>query len=356
MSGGVDSSVVAALLHERGCEVVGVTLSLWEDPDPCGPDGGCCTPEDILDARLVCRRIGVPHYLLGWQAAFEEDVVAPFVAAWARGETPNPCVRCNDRIKFDRLFHKTAEIGARWLATGHYARVVASGEGRPRLLRAVDHRRDQSYFLAGMGGAALAGLCLPLGELTKDQVRAEAERLDLPTKDKPDSQDICFIPDGDLAGFLARRGVLPRPGPIVDEEGREVGRHEGVHLVTIGQRRGLGVAGGLRRYVTAIDSATATVHLGSEDALRHHRVAVERWGFLRRPAPSEVLSLQVRSRGRPATVSGLTHLDERWSIELAEPLVAPAPGQAAVLYGGEGGTEVLAAGTVTRWEDLDLPS
>ena len=274
MSGGVDSSVVAALLHERGCEVVGITLSLWEDPDPDGPDGGCCTPSDILDARRVCRDLDVPHYLLNYRDPFREAVIEPFVAAYARGETPNPCVNCNDHLKFDRLVQRTRELGARWLATGHYARLHRDEDGTPRLLAGVDRGKDQSYFLGGTPPSSLAMLCMPLGGLTKAQVRDEAERLAVRTRHKPDSQDICFIPDGDVAGFVARHGGAGDPGAIVDEDGRELGRHGGVHSFTVGQRKGIGVASAEPLYVRRIDAARARLVVATADRLSATEVEV----------------------------------------------------------------------------------
>lgn len=343
MSGGVDSSVVAALLHERGCEVVGITLSLWEDPDPDGPDGGCCTPSDILDARRVCRDLGVPHYLLNYREPFREAVIEPFVAAYARGETPNPCVNCNDHLKFDRLVQRTRELGARWLATGHYARLHRDPEGRPRLLAGLDRGKDQSYFLGGTPPDSLAMLCMPLGSLTKPEVRAHAERLAVRTRNKPDSQDICFIPDGDVASFVARHGGAGEPGAIVDEDGRELGRHGGVHSFTVGQRKGIGVAAPEPLYVSRIDAARARLVVATSDRLAASEVEVGAWSWLRRPRDGEALLLKVRYRGAGSPVASVDERSDALRFTLARPARSVAPGQAAVLYAGE---EVLGGGTI----------
>lgn len=346
MSGGVDSSVAAALLHERGCEVIGITLSLWEDPDPAGAEGGCCTPDDILDARRVCRDLGVPHYLLNYREAFREQVIDPFVAAYRAGRTPNPCVRCNDHLKFDRLLERTRELSSQWLATGHYAR-IEGGEEAPRLRQGHDQGKDQSYFLAGMRPDALARLCMPLGGLTKDAVRAEAERLGVRTRHKPDSQDICFIPDGDTAAFVARQGGAGAPGEIVTEDGRVLGSHAGVHGFTVGQRKGLGIATGEPLYVQRIDAARRRLVVASSDRLGASEVRAARWSWLRRPGPGVRLVLKVRSRGPGTEVAAFEEGEGTVTFRLARPVRAVAPGQAAVLYAGD---EVLGGGTVAGAE------
>lgn len=343
MSGGVDSSVVAALLHERGCEVVGITLSLWEDVDPDGPDGGCCTPADILDARRVCRDLDVPHYLLNYREHFQAEVVEPFVRAYRSGQTPNPCVRCNNHLKFDRLLHRARELGAPWLATGHYARIVR-GETGPRLLCGVDPRKDQSYFLHGIRAESLPRLCFPLGHLSKDTVRDEAARLAVRVSQKPDSQDVCFIPDGDTAGFVARAGGAAPPGQIVDEQGRVLGRHGGVHSFTVGQRKGIGVAAPEPLYVQSIDAGRGRLVVARADRLDVTRFLAREWNWLRRPRSDEEVGVRVRYRGGPVLLESLDERDDRISIQLARPVRAVAPGQAVVLYGAE--SEVLGGGTI----------
>lgn len=343
MSGGVDSSVAAALLHARGCEVIGITLSLWAQVDACAPEGGCCTPEDILDAKKVCRILGVPHYLLDYRDAFREQVVDPFLSAWGRGETPNPCVRCNDHLKFDRLLTRARELDAPWLATGHYARVVGGAE--PKLIRAADPKKDQSYFVAGMARRALAALTLPLGGLDKEEVRRQAAAFGLPTRDKPDSQDICFVAGESSASFVRRHGFGTGPGLVRDSTGAVVGHHEGLETVTIGQRKGLRTGGGPRRYVTAVDPESNEVRVGDMATLDRWIVAVRDLRWLR-DVRDEHLWLQCRAHGRAARIARLEQREGVVVAHLAEPTMAPAAGQAAVLYAGARADEVVAAGTV----------
>src|SRR5690349_3803614 len=244
MSGGVDSSVAAALLHEAGHQVIGVTLHLW---DAEGQDkvGRCCAPEDRDDARRTCEQLGVPHYVLDERDAFRSAVVEPFMDAYLAGRTPSPCVQCNQHVKLGRLWEIAQSLGASHVATGHYARAVEGPAGEPRLLRGCDHDKDQSYFLYGVPHEILARLVFPLGSMVKDQARGEAKRLGLPNWDKPDSQELCFVPDGDVRGFIGRRrtGTASVPGPVLDESGRELTRQAGIEGFTIGQRRGLAVAG-----------------------------------------------------------------------------------------------------------------
>ena len=347
MSGGVDSSVVAALLHERGCEVIGITLSLWEDPDPCGPEGGCCTPEDILDARRVCADLGVRHYLLNYRAPFQQEVIDPFVEAYRSGETPNPCVRCNNHLKFDLLAQRTREIEAPWLATGHYARVLRDGSGRPRLFKGIDRSKDQSYFLHGTPVAALKMVCFPLGGMRKTEVRAAADRLNVRTRNKPDSQDVCFIPGGDTAAFLARQGGAAEAGEIVDEEGKVIGRHEGVHGFTIGQRKGIGIAAVDPLYVKRIDAANRRLVVATSDRLAVSELWAVDWNWLRPPQEGEATSARVRYRSAARAV-GTIDEGPPVRLRLTEPVNAVAPGQALVLYGGPDGCELLGGGTLTH--------
>lgn len=343
MSGGVDSSVAAALLHERGCTVVGITLALYESDREI--EGGCCTPEDILDARRVCRDLGVRHYLLNERIAFKEAVIDPFVAEYRAGRTPNPCVRCNNVLKFDRLLHKVRTLGFDWLATGHYARLV-EGEGGPVLRRGIDRNKDQSYFLHGTDRGALPRLCFPVGDLDKDEVRAEAHRLGVRVGDKPDSQDVCFVPGGRTADFVAQHGGAGEAGDIVDESGRLLGQHDGVHAFTVGQRRGLGVTAEEPLYVRRIDAARRRLVVATADRLDARSVQAGGWNWLRRPDPAEPVFLQVRHRGRAEPVSAIEEHVDRLGFELERPLRAIAPGQAAVLYGGPQGDELLGGGTI----------
>ncbi len=350
MSGGVDSSVAAALLAERGCDVVGITLSLYEAPADDAFEGGCCTPEDVSDARRVCSDLGVPHYVLNYREDFDRSVIDPFVRAYQAGRTPNPCVLCNNVLKFDRLLRRALELDAPWLATGHYARAVRDGDDRARLLRGDDGGKDQSYFLYGIRAAALRRLCFPVGELDKAAVRDAAARLGVRTAAKPDSQDVCFIPDGRTAAFVAAHGGAGEPGEIVSEDGRVLGRHDGVHGFTIGQRKGIGVAAPEPLYVARIDAARRRLVVASADRLDARTVTATGWNWIRRPAAGEPLTARPRYRCRPAQVAAVVEdvAADTVRLDLAEPVRAAAPGQALVLYGGAGGGEVLGGGTIAH--------
>ncbi|HEX3771612.1 MAG TPA: tRNA 2-thiouridine(34) synthase MnmA [Polyangiaceae bacterium] len=277
MSGGVDSSVAAARLHDAGYDVVGVTLHLWDYPDDgAGSHERCCAPEDQYDARRVADAIGFPHYTFDRRELFAETVVRPFVDAYVAGETPSPCTACNRSVKLAELFAIADRLGARRVATGHYARIVRDGE-TPRLARGADRTKDQSYFLYASPRAWLERLLFPLGDASKREVRDEAVARRLPGATKGESQELCFVGSGAhaYADFVAARADgRVRAGPIVDGEGRTVGGHEGVHRFTIGQRRGLGVALGKPAFVTDIDVETATVRLGGEAALFAHGAAL----------------------------------------------------------------------------------
>jgi tRNA-specific 2-thiouridylase len=343
MSGGVDSSVAAALLQARGVEVVGVTLHLW---DASGAEmvGRCCAPEDREDARRVCDYLGVPHYVVDERALFRERVVSPFVAAYAAGTTPAPCVHCNQHVKLGRLTALADAFGATHVATGHYARIDYDTAGAPHLLRGRDAEKDQSYFLFGAEPAVLSRLLFPLGELTKDETRAAGRALGVPTSDKPDSQELCFVPDGNVGRFVEREAGAMAPGCIVDESGRDLGPHGGVHLFTVGQRRGLGLAGGAPpRYVLRIDSDTGAVVVGPDSALaattlRARDVA---WTAARPDAPFDG-EVRVRHRHVPAPAV-ITPTSDGFDVRFLEPQRAVTPGQAAVVYRGE---EVVAGGFI----------
>ena len=345
MSGGVDSSMAALLLAEQGYEVVGVTLRLWtlDRPEAAPHHRGCCSVEDIDDARRVCQVLGVPHYVVNAEEAFKERVVDYFVREYARGRTPHPCVACNDRIKFDFLLHRAMALDADAIATGHYARLVAEGDAPVRLLKAVDPSKDQSYVLFGLGQEQLRRLLLPVGWHAKADLRKQARAAGLPVADKPDSQDICFVPEGDYREFLAERAD-PAPGEIVDLGGRVLGRHQGVGRYTVGQRRGLGVAAPGPTYVVGLDPEAARVTVGPLEALFASEMRVEATTWVAGAPPTGPVDATVKVRYKsseaPATVApdGTGAL-----VRFHAPQRALTPGQAAVFYQGE---EVLGGGYI----------
>jgi tRNA-specific 2-thiouridylase len=349
MSGGVDSSTAAALLHESGAEVVGVTLKLYDASGTSASIGGrCCSPRDIDDARATAATLGFAHYVLDETAAFRQAVIDDFVHEYRVGRTPNPCVRCNERLKFGPLVRFARAVGATALATGHYARVSQGPDG-VRLERAIDRDKDQAYFLFGLRPDDLAFVRFPLGHLAKSDVRAAARRMGLHNCDKPDSQQICFIPDGNHRTFVESRGGAGRPGRIVDETGTVISRHEGTHLFTIGQRKGL-PAGAERRFVLDIDAATGTVTTGPRERLgrREMSVADVRWLRPAAAAAPFTCETQIRhhSQGHSATVSpGPDGRSVR--VVFDEPVEGVAPGQAAVFYQGE---RVVAGGWIEAEE------
>jgi tRNA-uridine 2-sulfurtransferase len=349
LSGGVDSAAAAALLVEQGHQVVGMTMRLYDARGTAASAGGrCCGPRDVEDARAVCAHLGIPHYVVDLAAEFGAAVVDDFVEAYLAGETPNPCVKCNQHIKFTPLLERARAIGAGVLVTGHYAQIVQRGPDH-ELRRGRDAGKDQSYFLFSMPHAELAAVRFPLGGMTKDDVRAHALRLGLPNAAKPESQEICFVPDGDYAGFVSaqalRRGrAMPGPGAIVGEGGAVLGHHDGVHHFTLGQHRGLGnLTTRDKLYVTAIDPARAEVRVGARSAAERAELELRDLRWLSPPRAALSASVQVRHRGAPIAAEVRVDTD-RATVRLAEPTVA-APGQAAVLYDGD---RVLAGGWVAR--------
>ena len=348
MSGGVDSSVTAALLAEAGHEVVGITLQLYASDASPARAGACCAGEDIYDARRVADRLGIRHYVLDYEARFREAVIEDFADSYLRGETPIPCVRCNERVKFRDLLDVARDLGADALATGHYVRRVAGPKG-PELHRAVDGAKDQSYFLFATTPAQLDFLRFPLGVMPKEEVRAQAERLGLAVAAKPDSQDICFVPDGRYAGVIERlRPGAAEPGDIVDRAGRVLGRHEGIVHFTVGQRRGLGIAAPEPLYVLAVDAARREVVVGPQAALLRDRVFTGplAWIGTDLPAHGEARAVVARLRsshpGAPVRLERAA--DGSAEVTLEEPEAATAPGQACVLYDGD---RVLGGGWIT---------
>jgi tRNA-specific 2-thiouridylase len=323
MSGGVDSAV--ALLR-AGEHALGVTLRLWTDP--AGPDGerACCSPSAVIAARETCHARGLPHVTLDKREEFRRAIVGPFVRGYARGETPNPCTSCNGSFRFAELLDFVERAGARRLATGHYARVVRH-RGRLLLARGVDATKDQSYMLARLDPRFLERLWFPLGAQTKDETRAEAARAGLAAAHKPESQEACFLAGDDYRAFLGRHGLGAEQGPIVDEDGRELGTHEGFWRFTPGQRRGLGVASVEPLYALRTDASTNTVVIGTHDALATH--SVEARGRLYVDAERVEAKLRYRSPAVPATV---TKHDAGFRLELDRPAYGVARGQTAVLY------------------------
>jgi tRNA-uridine 2-sulfurtransferase len=323
MSGGVDSSVAAALLRDAGHDVTGVTLKLWGGES----DSGCCSAADVEDARRVAAQLDIPHYVFNFADDFESRVVGPYVDAYADGRTPNPCVECNRSIKFGRLLERADALGFDAVATGHHARIRRDDADRWQLRRGLDTAKDQSYVLYMLGPDELTHTMLPIGELTKTEVRAKAHALGLRTADKRESMDVCFIKRGGREEFLGAR-IPRRAGRIIDIEGTTMGAHDGVDRFTIGQRRGLDVAVGERRYVVDVNAADATVVIGSRDALMRDRLRL-RDLCLSRPLPSR-FSVQTRAHGAvtPARFDG-----DAIVFESPQPRVAP--GQVVACYDGD---------------------
>jgi len=323
MSGGVDSAV--ALLRYAP-NAIGVTLRLWLDPE--GPDAerACCSPEAVIAARETCHALGLPHVTLDLREDFRRAIVAPFVQAYARGETPNPCIRCNGSFRFGELLAFARRAGAARLATGHYARIVEH-RGRKLLARAADPQKDQSYMLARLDPRLLDRIEFPLGDQTKEQTRAEAERAGLAVARRVESQEACFLAGDDYRSFLKRQGLPVSEGAIVDEDGRELGRHDGYWRYTPGQRRGLGVAAAEPLYALRSEPTTNTVVVGPREALA--RTNVSATGRLYVPVRRAAAKLRYRS---PAVSAAVEQLESGFGLELDEPVYGVAPGQAAVLY------------------------
>lgn len=336
MSGGVDSSVAAALLLEAGHDVTGVTMKLWGGES----DTGCCSVSDVDDARRVARVLGIDHHVFNFGDRFDVDVVAPYVAAHAAGHTPNPCIECNRHLKFDKLLVRARALGFDAIATGHHARVVERCDGTQRVARGADHAKDQSYVLYMLGQQQLHDTLLPVGDMTKDAVRSMAAGLGLPTAVKPDSQDVCFITaTGGRSAFLGPR-ITTRPGAVVDRDGHQVGAVAAVELVTIGQRRGLGLRGGSDpQYVVAVDVPRATVTVGGEHDLLVDHVELHGLTWVGTPVAGPLLA-QVSAHGAPRPCQA----DGGHTVVFANPERRVAPGQSVVLYDGD---TVVGGGTAT---------
>ena len=348
MSGGVDSSVTAALLAETGFEVIGITLQLYDHGAATQRPGTCCAGQDIHDARRVADTLGIPHYVLDYEARFRQSVIEDFADSYLAGETPIPCVRCNQTVKFRDLLGVARDLGADALATGHYVRRRLGADG-PELHRAADAARDQSYFLFATTAEQLEFLRFPLGELAKDETRAQAQRLRLPVAAKPDSQDICFVPEGSYARVVeALRPGSCEPGDIVDVQGKVVGQHNGVIHYTVGQRRGLGIAGPEPLYVLRLEPRERRVVVGPRPALLKDRLGVHGINWLgTAPLPDDGIEVRVKMRSAqdpvPATVRAVAN--DRAEVVLDQAHAGIAPGQACVFYDGE---RVLGGGWIAR--------
>jgi tRNA-specific 2-thiouridylase len=334
MSGGVDSSVAAALLHEQGHDAIGLSMQLYDQRGP-EPFGSCCTLDDLYDARRVASSLGIPHYIVNFERRFEETVISNFVREYAAGRTPLPCARCNSDLKFSTLLERAVAFGAEHVATGHYARVEQRGDGRWLLRRSMDRQKDQSYFLFSLTQPQLAAARFPVGELTKPQVRAEARRLGLRVAEKPDSQEICFVPGDDYAAFVARRDPeVARRGAILDERGVKVGEHDGIHRFTVGQRRGLGVAAPEPLYVLKLDAPTSTVTVGPRSALERTRLTASAVNWISIDAPAEWVRVEAQIRYRHAAAPARVRAvgADGAELEFDTPQPAITPGQAVVFY------------------------
>jgi tRNA-specific 2-thiouridylase len=363
MSGGVDSSVAAALLAEQGHDVIGVSMQLY----PSTPRdeavglvvgrsgqvtnavekwGTCCTMDDLHDARRVAATIGIPHYIVNFESQFGEHVISNFVREYVSGRTPIPCSHCNSDLKFAELLDRAKAYDAEQLATGHYARVVRDHSGRYRLYRGADNSKDQTYFLFSLTQDQLGRAAFPVGHLDKDSVREHARRLNLHVTSKPDSQEICFVPDGDYAAFVERQAPeAARPGTIVDHAGRVVGTHAGVHRFTIGQRKGLGLSSTEPLYVLEIKPQSAQVVVGGRDALGRTQLTASEVNWISGVAPTDWLrvSAQIRHRHSAAPAKVQSTDEGRAELEFDTPQTAITPGQAVVFYDGD---EVLGGGWI----------
>ncbi|HEX4111922.1 MAG TPA: tRNA 2-thiouridine(34) synthase MnmA [Stellaceae bacterium] len=349
MSGGVDSSVTAALLKEQGHDVVGITLQLYDHGAATGRKGACCAGQDIHDAARVAETIGMPHYVLDYEARFRDAVIEDFADSYLRGETPIPCVNCNERVKFRDLLATARDLGAEALATGHYVRRIEGADG-PEMHRACDASRDQSYFLYRTTRAELDFLRFPLGDLTKDETRALARRYALPVAAKPDSQDICFVPNGSYASVVEklRPGAI-EPGEIVDTAGNVLGRHDGIVHFTVGQRKGIGIAAAEPLYVLRLEPATHRVVVGPQAALAQSRVALHSVNWLGSSAPHDGMPVQVKLRSAQPPVAARLYA-EGSDVLLDTPTFGVAPGQACVFYDG---TRVLGGGWIARDDNAE---
>jgi tRNA-specific 2-thiouridylase len=344
MSGGVDSSVAAALLVEQGYEVVGLMLRLWAEPG--GAANRCCTPDAVVDARRVADGLGIPFYVRDYKETFKKTVVDFFIEGYSQGITPNPCVVCNRDIRFDRLLKEAIGLGGDYLATGHYARIQKDSAGRYRLLKGIDPGKDQSYILYTMTQERLARVLLPLGSYTKDEIRAIAEARQLPVFDRPDSQDLCFLGNGDYRSFLQRHAPqVVQPGPILNTSGQQLGEHQGLAFYTIGQRKGLGLSAPQALYVLRMEPGTNSLIVGPKRELGQSELVARDVTYIsgHPPSPNTEITAKIRYKARQMA-SRLTPLPhDRAQVSLAASLRDITPGQSVVFYQGE---QVLGGGII----------
>lgn len=356
MSGGVDSSVVAGLLKRQGYDVIGITLQLYDHGAAIAKKGACCAGQDIHDARMVAERLNIPHYVLDYESRFRQAVIDEFADSYVNGETPIPCIRCNQRVKFRDLLETARDLEADCLATGHYVqRAVDAATGQAQLLRGADPRRDQSYFLYTTTQAQLDYLRFPLGAMEKPAVRQLAEEFGLVVADKPDSQDICFVPNGDYASVVTKlRPEAAEPGEIVHVDGTVLGRHDGVIHFTVGQRKGIGIAAVEPLYVVKLDAAARRVIVGPRAALARKVVALRELNWLGGAIPAEGLEVSVKLRSaQPAVAARIFAAEGNAArLELYAAEYGVAPGQAGVVYDGE---RLLGGGWIARAEGLQAP-
>lgn len=351
MSGGVDSSVAACTLASEGHPVIGVTMKLWDYSKVGGDvhqDGRCCSLESMADARQAAVRFGFPHYVLDFQEPFFESVISDFASEYLAGRTPNPCVQCNRFIKFRALREKARQFGAKKIATGHYARVEYSDERKRFVLRkAIDLTRDQSYFLWGQTQDELAQILFPLGNMTKSEVRQKAREMGLAAADRPESREICFVPDGNYARFVSELAGVSGPGPIIGPDGKEAGEHQGVFRYTVGQRHGLGLSFGQPVYVKKIDPESGAVYLGYDSELWRRAFIIHEVNWVSMAPPEKKISASVRIRylakEKPAVIMPLG--DGKAEVVFDAPERAVTPGQSAVFYEGD---RVLGGGIIEQ--------
>ncbi len=350
MSGGVDSSVAAALVKEQGYEVIGMTMQIWPSnrlAEEADRFGGCCGIGAVTDAEKVAYRLGIPHYVVNFRDIFTEKVIADFCHEYSLGRTPNPCIRCNQFVKFDALLKKTKEVGADFIVTGHYARIERENAGGKYLLKkGIDHNKDQSYFLYVMTQEQLRHSLFPLGNLTKERVRQMAEELELSIANKPESQEICFIPDNDYPRFLKEYvGDAAKPGPILDKQGNVLGEHRGIMFYTVGQRKGLGISAKEALYVVAINREKNAIIVGGREDVYGTELTASGLNWIAMAKPRRPMRVKAKIRYLHQEAEAMvTPLEENEvQVKFTEPQMAITPGQAVVFYDGD---RVIGGGSI----------